>query len=62
MKDEEFDAIALIDAMAPLLGLDGAALSRPDVAAHLLIARELAAKLFAAPLDDHDEPAPVFTP
>ncbi len=58
---ELFDPVALMEAVAPLLGLELTPESRGPVAAHLRIAAELAAKLDAIPLDDHAEPAPVFT-
>ena len=59
---ESFDPDALIDAMAPLLGLDIKPESRGPVITHLKIAAELAAKLEAVSLDAEAEPAPVFTP
>jgi hypothetical protein len=62
MNDEKFDAEALIDALAPSLGLVWTAESRAQVAIHLNIAWGHAQILFAAPLDDREEPAPVFTP
>ena len=56
----DFDAI--IAAMLPLLGLDVPESERVHVKVHLGIAAGHAAKLLAAPIEDHAEPAPVFTP
>jgi len=57
-----FDADALIDAMLPLLGLELPEQSRIAVRLHLNLAAEHAAKLLGPPLDDHEDPAPVFVP
>jgi hypothetical protein len=57
-----FDAEALVDAMAPLLGLTLTAESRAETIVHLRIAAEHAEKLLSVSLDDFDGPAPVFTP
>ena len=62
MKEEIFDAQAVIDAMAPLLGLTIDEASRPQVKAHLEIAARMAALLLERRLDDREEPGPVFTP
>jgi hypothetical protein len=62
MKEESFDAKAVIDALAPLLGLTIDEASRPQVEAHLEIAAQMAALLLEHQLDDHQEPGPVFTP
>ena len=59
---EPFDPAALVDSLAPLLGLEIAPESRDPVVTHLRIAAELAAKLEAVALDDEAELAPVFTP
>ena len=48
--------------MAPLLGLTQTPESRAQTIVHLRIAAEQAKKLFSIPLDDEEEPAPVFTP
>jgi hypothetical protein len=56
-----FDPEAVVDAMAPLLGLTLTPESRAQTIVHLRIAAEQAEKLLSVPLDDHEEPAPVFT-
>jgi hypothetical protein len=54
-----FDPDALIDAVAPLLGLSVEPDFRPGIVANLrTIARH--AELLDLPLDDRAEPAPVF--
>jgi hypothetical protein len=62
MSDKKFDADALIDAAAPLLGLVVDDASRPIVRTHLEIAAAMAALLSEAKLEDQQEPAPVFVP
>ena len=61
MNSASFDPEALIDAMAPLLGLALTPESRAQTIVHLRIAAQEAERLFALPLDDAEEPAPVFT-
>jgi hypothetical protein len=61
MSSASFDPEALIDAMAPLLGLTLTPESRAQTALHLRIAAQQAEKLFTVSLDDAEEPAPVFT-
>jgi hypothetical protein len=56
-----FDPEAVVDAMAPLLGLTLTPESRAQTLVHLRIAAEQAEKLLSVPLDDQQEPAPVFT-
>jgi hypothetical protein len=56
-----FDPEAVVDAMAPLLGLMLTPESRAQTLVHLRIAAEQAEKLLSVPLDDQQEPAPVFT-
>ncbi len=56
------DPAAIIDAMAPALGLAVKPDYRPAVVANLKICFAFAALLDIFPLDDHEEPAPVFTP
>ena len=60
MSEPDFDADAVIAAMAPLLGLVVGEASRAPVRTHLEIAARYAALLEEAALDDHEEPAPVF--
>ena len=62
MTELVFDADAIIDAMAPLLGLAVSEASKEPVKIHLEIAARSAALLEEAVLDDHEEPAPVYTP
>jgi Protein of unknown function (DUF4089) len=59
---ESFDPEALAEAMAPLLGLTQPPESRVQTIVHLRIAAEHAETLLSVPLDDQEEPAPVFTP
>jgi hypothetical protein len=56
-----FDPEAIVDALAPLLGLTLTPESRAQTIVHLRIAAEQAEKLLSVPLDDQQEPAPVFT-
>jgi Protein of unknown function (DUF4089) len=56
-----FDPEAVVDAMAPLLGLTLTPESRAQTIVHLQIAAEQAERLLSVPLDDRQEPAPVFT-
>jgi hypothetical protein len=62
MSEPVFDANAIIEAMAPLLGLVVGEASRGPVKTHLEIAARYAALMEEAALGDHEEPAPVFTP
>ncbi len=62
MSEAIFDADAIIEAMAPLLGLVVREASRGPVKAHLDIAAHYAALLEETALGDHEEPAPVFKP
>jgi Protein of unknown function (DUF4089) len=62
MTEPPFDADAVIDALAPLLGIVIGESSRGLVKTHLEIAARYAALLEQADLGDHEEPAPVFTP
>ena len=61
MTEDAFDPEAVVDAMAPLLGLTLTPESRAQTVVHLRIAAEQAEKLLSVPLDDQQEPAPVFT-
>jgi hypothetical protein len=56
-----FDPEAVVDAVAPLLGLTLTPESRAQTIVHLRIAAEQAEKLLSVSLDDRQEPAPVFT-
>lgn len=56
------DPNAIIDAMAPLLGLSVADEDRASVALHLATAARLYARVEAVAIPDAEEPAPVFTP
>ncbi len=61
MTAKTFDPEAVVDAMAPLLGLTLTPESRAQTIVHLRIAAEQAERLLSVPLDDQQEPAPVFT-
>ncbi len=52
----------VVDAMAPILGIPVTSEFRPGVIANLRISLELAALVLAFPLDEREEPAPVFRP
>lgn len=62
MNDGEFDAKALIGAMAPMIGIAVAATDIDEVASHLEAARRIAADVLAFELEDDAEPAPVYRP
>lgn len=57
-----FDPEAVMDAMAPMLGLTIEAGARAAVAANLEVTARFAAIVLAVLLDDEAEPAPVFVP
>lgn len=57
-----FDPDAVMDAMAPLLGLTIEAAARAAVAKNLEVTAAFAALVLAVTLDDETEPAPVFVP
>ena len=61
MTAKTFDPEAVVDAMGPLLGLTLTPESRAQTIVHLRIAAEQAERLLSVPLDDQQEPAPVFT-
>lgn len=52
---------AFVEAMAQALRLDLSSASGPAVQAHLAVAFGMATLLTDFPLDDHAEPAPVFS-
>ena len=60
MTANSFDPEAVVDAIAPLLGLTLTPESRAQTIVHLRIAAEQAERLLSVPLDDRQEPAPVF--
>ena len=61
MREEpEFDPEALMDAMAPLLGLDIKPQYRPGIAINLKVTAAFAALVLEAEIDDRFEPAAVF--
>ncbi|MFZ2102519.1 MAG: DUF4089 domain-containing protein [Oricola sp.] len=60
MKDDAFDPDALIDAMAPFLGLPIEEAYRPGIAGHLAAAHGIVQEVLAFATDDEAEPAPVF--
>jgi len=57
---EVFDAGALIDASLPWLGITLSEESRAAVKTHLEIAERLSRLVLEFPIDDEEEPAPVF--
>ena len=61
MTEDAFDPEAVVAAMGPLLGLTLTPESRAQTLVHLRIAAEQAEKLLSVPLEDQQEPAPVFT-
>jgi hypothetical protein len=62
MNSPEFNPEAVVDALAPLLGLTLTAESRAQTVLHLQIAAQQAELLLKAEIRDSDEPAPVFRP
>jgi hypothetical protein len=58
--DRPFDPEAVIDAMAPLLGLAIAPDHRPGIVTNLEVTARFARLLLDVPVEDHVEPAPVF--
>ncbi len=62
MTSARFDPEGLVDAIAPLLGLELTAESRAEAIVHLRIAAQQADLLLSAPIDECEEPAPVFVP
>ena len=61
MTEDAFDPEAVVAAMGPLLGLTLTPESRAQTLVHLRIAAEQAEKLLSVPLEDQQEPAPIFT-
>ena len=61
MSEREIDFEAVVDAMAPLIGLPITDEYRPGIVTNLKVTSVLAALVLEFPLDDHAEPAPVFT-
>ena len=61
MSDKpEFDVQAVIDAMAPLIGIEIAPDFRDGIAASLTMTAELAQLVLSAGIDDIEWPGPVF--
>jgi hypothetical protein len=60
MNRDEFDADALIDAMAGFLGLPTEEAYRPGIAGHLRVAHRIARDVLDFETPDEAEPAPVF--
>ena len=56
----DFDALAVIDAVGPMIGIPIAPEFREGVATNVKITAEFAAMVLAFPLDDADQSAPVF--
>ena len=57
-----FDPEAIVDATAPLLGLAIEPAFRPGIAQNLKVTATMADLVLAAPMDEREEPAPVFRP
>lgn len=62
MRDETQKVEAMVDGLAPLLGLTIEEDMRPHVVTHLAIAARMVKLLEEFPLDEREEPAPVFVP
>ena len=62
MNAPEFNPEAVVDALAPLLGLTLTSELRAQTILHLQIAAQQAELLLTADIGDEDEPAPVFRP
>lgn len=56
----EFDAQAVIDAMAPMIGIEIDPDFREGVAANLKLSAELAQLVLSFPIEDGNQPAVVF--
>ena len=56
----EFDAQAVIDAMAPMIGIEIDPDFREGVAANLKLTVDLAQLVLSFPVEDGDQPAAVF--
>ncbi len=59
-QPKPFDSEAVIDAMAPLLGLDVKPEYRPGIVTNLEVTVRFAKLLLDIPIHDEAEPAPVF--
>jgi hypothetical protein len=57
-----FDPDALLDAMAPLVGIPVEPAFRPGVVANLTLIATMAALVDGMPLDEREEPAAVYRP
>ena len=62
MSDETQMVEAMIGGLAPLLGLTIEDDMRPHVVTHLAIAARMVKLLEDFPLDEREDPAPVFAP
>ncbi len=62
MTDQPFDPEAVIDAVAPMLGLTIEPVYRAGIVTNLAITARFAALVLDFPLGDDAEPAPVFRP
>lgn len=60
--NKDFDPDAMIDALAPFLGLTVEPEYREGVKAHLRAAQTIAADVLAFEMPDDAEPAPVYRP
>ncbi|MFC2249185.1 DUF4089 domain-containing protein [Labrys portucalensis] len=56
----EFDAQAVIDAMAPMIGIEVDPDFREGVAANLKLTADLAQEVLSFPIEDGNQPAAVF--
>ena len=59
---DEFDAEAYVAAMLPAIGLRIDPAWKPGIVANFTRTAEIARLFLDFPLDDAEEPAPVFTP
>ena len=62
MTDRPFDPEAVLDAMAPMLGLEIRPEYRPGIVTNLEMTARFATIVLDVPLDDHAEPAAMFRP
>lgn len=60
MNDQPFDVAAIVDAMAPLLGVTITEGHKPGVVVNLELIARMARLVLEHDLGDHAEPAPVF--
>ncbi len=59
---KDFDPAAVVDAMAPMLGIEVTPEYRPGVILNLEVTARFARLVLETPLDEREEPAAVYRP